>query len=1013
MANQALEAIETPETTTFVPPPPPPPAKPELHQATAIDSVQLWLEEKSVMALEQQKDLLDQQSTCLAASQRSASDVAALRQKLAATEADQNRLCDNEQFEEAATLDTTIQELKGSITVRLEEVATLARQMESLARSLLDTTQERETSVNASLERISALQSENELALADQNAEDEKQLAQQSARLERERKRMDLARSHLEKDSANLDEENRQLQEAIHSQTSEHEDERTRALATRSAIDEEILIMQMTLEAKIRERGELSDVVAACEIRVASIKSKFEKQLSRLESKTKRLEETQREVDSDEEQVEQIALQLAREKDVAECNATAHTEKIADIAAEARRLDRMNRLAEKHSRMRAMWQEALAPILEKVNQARISWERAASESSALSTSLAEREAEAAKLRSQIDALQTQLPSLEASKKLAVSSRSFKEAGRIAEEIRRKDEDRKNFEAELQKLEEASLSESREALDKCRQSEERLQANLLEAEAQSATEQVRVLKRQNMDLVALCRNPLMSDNERALLEEEIALQQAALRHLATKHGLNVESLDEIPGGDYADLEDDEQAAEALAVDGNPVAEELTAGGVSPKKDEIPTIDLCETKRRIAELMVVESETKAEIEIIEQQIDTACEAEEFDRAEDLEHDRKNAEERHTAANSERVGLESLLAIAGAAAVEGSPGAEDELGPSSAFGFVSNSDSPAEADGSGPSSGSGFGVVGHSSERDGEAGETAPSSGFGFTGGSDSKQAESAEAASISGAGFIGGTGPEDTGADEAAPSSSFGFVGSSAREGAESSEVGPSSGFGFVSGTGAEQAEGGEAAPSVGFVFVGGSGADNAEAGEPTPGSGFGFVGGSGTDEAAVDAAPGSGFGFLGKSDEDGEVGAPEGAVPEAAAPEAAAPEAVATDADGDAAQVPPHGTDGTAGFALVGQRADVTEGTEGVAPGGAESGTGAEAAHSSGFALVGQSDAVDDAGASDGAQASGFAFVGGGGSQADSAGDTSATEAASTSPAVDHDSQEPLHDNAAA
>merc|ERR1712100_644554 len=102
-------------------------------------------------------------------------------------------------------------------------------------------------------------------------------------------------------------------------------------------------------------------------------------------------------------------------------------------------------------------------------------------------------------------------------------------------------------------------------------------------------------------------------------------------------------------------------------GSPVAATPTSGGDVVQKDETPAIDIDETKRRIAELKVVESETEAEIHIIEEQIEAACEAEEFDKAEDLENDRKSAEERHSAAKTERAGLDAVLAVAEAAAAE----------------------------------------------------------------------------------------------------------------------------------------------------------------------------------------------------------------------------------------------------------------------------------------------------------------------------------------------------------
>ena len=76
---------------------------------------------------------------------------------------------------------------------------------------------------------------------------------------------------------------------------------------------------------------------------------------------------------------------------------------------------------------RVCWQKLMEPHRELLGEARRAWECATERLAALSQRSAVQEAEAAKLRSQIDGHQQILPSLEAEKKLAVSSRSFKEA----------------------------------------------------------------------------------------------------------------------------------------------------------------------------------------------------------------------------------------------------------------------------------------------------------------------------------------------------------------------------------------------------------------------------------------------------------------------------------------------------------------------------------------------------------------------------------------------------------
>ena len=98
------------------------PAAPEspadkLAKAFNIDCVRQWVEERTKANADEQRDLLKRRAACVSAAQRTAEEVAALRERLAATEVDQNTLCEQEKFEEAGALDPTIQAPDGVSTV--------------------------------------------------------------------------------------------------------------------------------------------------------------------------------------------------------------------------------------------------------------------------------------------------------------------------------------------------------------------------------------------------------------------------------------------------------------------------------------------------------------------------------------------------------------------------------------------------------------------------------------------------------------------------------------------------------------------------------------------------------------------------------------------------------------------------------------------------------------------------------------------------------------------------------
>jgi len=504
--------------------------------------------------MEEHRALLEQQAACLARSQRMTSDVASLRQKMTDTEAEQNRLCDAEQFEEAEALESTIQQLKDAISRRLEEVAGTAREMDNLARSLLDLTKKREVLAEQTLERMQSLQTDGEESLAEKEDRTHRRLASETARLDSERKRMQLASSHLDKDSGNLDEEKQQLSEAIEQETNVHSKERDAAMEKRSVLDEEIRELQKSLDAKMKQRNTFDEAVSSCEIRIASIKSKFEKQLSRLDGKQKRLEEARREVEQDAAQVELMDKELQREREAWMQGAAEEKRQLAAIRSQSRKMRGLRGLTSRHLRMRTRWQQLLEPHQEMLNEARLGWEQATGNCLELASSVNAKETEAAGARSQVEAIRIQLPSLEAEKKQAVASRSFKEAGRLAEEIRRREEERKTYEESLEKIQ-SELSDHRERLASSRQLEESSQARLMEAEARGGAEEIRILQRQIRDLDKLGKSSSMGATERILFEEEERVFSSARTHLAEKYSIDLSSLEDIPS-DPEDLPEED-------------------------------------------------------------------------------------------------------------------------------------------------------------------------------------------------------------------------------------------------------------------------------------------------------------------------------------------------------------------------------------------------------------------------------------------------------------------------
>eukprot|EP00913_Durusdinium_trenchii_P007856 g7373.t1 len=170
----------------------------QLKGAFNVSGVWQWLDEQKMKSEKEQKHLLEEEAVCLSESQRTAEKIASLRVKLEETEAEQNTLCEQEEYEKADALDATIQELKDKISRELEE------KLVSFAEHLLSLTRDRASLSKQALERVEAIQGEEQEEFQRNEERCQLRVNAEEARIEAERKRMDLAQSHLEKDWSTL-----------------------------------------------------------------------------------------------------------------------------------------------------------------------------------------------------------------------------------------------------------------------------------------------------------------------------------------------------------------------------------------------------------------------------------------------------------------------------------------------------------------------------------------------------------------------------------------------------------------------------------------------------------------------------------------------------------------------------------------------------------------------------------------------------------------------------------------
>jgi len=532
-----------------------------LARETSVDGVKTWHESRSGSIAGNQKLILDQRTECMALSLRCEDDLEALRKQLIEVEAEQNRLCENDDFDEAERLDSTLQELRSKEAKECEQVRAAAQKAEALTESLLRYARERQDLAEMALDKVKALQVECEEDSKFKDDDNRRKLEDEEQELDNLRATTKRLRENVERDSASFLEDKEQVDKQIGEQTADQVEERDKASEQLAAVDEVIKQLQEELQRKLDERIKLSQAIGSCEEKIQVVSSKFEKQLRRVDNKRLKLDESQKKLEQGEQKATDMAEELALKREVFQSDCENRRRQARDVHREARRLKGVRRFTLRNVNMRNRWQKLLDPHQEERNKARKAAESTKGECNKLMESCASLEAEADVQRSHREQTLLQITSLEAAKLQAAQAKSFKEAGRLKDEIARHTDKSKELEEALTRVE-SSLADARRQLGEAREAEEAAQAELQRVESQCSVEELRVVRRQLRDLEKLRARPTAPASDAALFDQEIKVLRQSQEHLAQKCGIeDPESLELIESGEEDPTDDDERADEA--------------------------------------------------------------------------------------------------------------------------------------------------------------------------------------------------------------------------------------------------------------------------------------------------------------------------------------------------------------------------------------------------------------------------------------------------------------------
>ncbi|CEM10726.1 unnamed protein product [Vitrella brassicaformis CCMP3155] len=646
----------------------------EVEQEATLAGVQYWMQARTARSLKAHQDLIQQQQQQAMRNHTLTQEIATLKEQVGQTEVEQNRLVEEEQFEEAEKLDAKIIDIKAKVAAKLDSMASASEAQQRIASQLLEITEAQLKLTERAQSRLKELLVQEEADLSTQGGRDEERLAGEAHRIQVEEQRIAMARGHIERDHTHSQEEIAQVEAAIDSQTGDHRKERDDAAEQKRTVDAEIIELERQLAEKRAHQKQLGEVIEACDIRIHAIRSKFEKQLHRIQDNERRILEAKEDLKADEAQLEHQKAALENDRAMSKKNLQRLESDLERLRSEGLSMCKRASHLSTHLQHRRRWLSQGAKHQMELAAVRSKVEQSTAEAQKLAAALSKQEALSTNLRSQLSTITARLPILDAEKKVAVSQRAFKEAGRITNEIKSLEEEQQRIQTELAGLGD-DIESLREHLRSCREREERAQSELAEAEERADRLEIEVTKKRWSGLLSLIRtspDPL----EKQTLEAEVDVCRTTIRLLAEKYNMTDEGTpsehDRTPspsshspqhGGSRVDVlmeethaeeaDTEEKDKEGEAEEGKESKEQQQPAPPAPSPAEAPAaaaaageegektdaeggavVDWDEVKRRRGEIEAAIAERERSVAEHEGRLEEAVAGEDFDAAAEID-------------------------------------------------------------------------------------------------------------------------------------------------------------------------------------------------------------------------------------------------------------------------------------------------------------------------------------------------------------------------------------------
>lgn len=368
-------------------------------------------------------------------------------------------------------------------------------------------------------------------------------MADERVELDTRQARTDRAQGHLDLDRSHLDEQIERYKKLAAEKTATFVKEKSRLSSSRDEVRSRISELELELRRLRQEDEDLSKGIDVQDERIMHAESGLSSEKTRMDDEARGIAMRQSELD-----VEIEALGSAREKlDASTSKLQQEYEKLSESLEDTRNsISSAIQIKQEIEERIASTAEFVAEysslddplkVVETggaaVEALKVDVAAESQKVQRLTASVVEKKSEASALRKTLEEISAQVPELEQSKKLAVSDRNFKEAARIASEIKELNERAEMSKTRQQELLTVLLTETEE-LNAAKDERAALAARLEEAEsAHDST----VLERLRERCSVLGKDAALLADSNAevamLIAEDVAIHQLWANELCVK------------------------------------------------------------------------------------------------------------------------------------------------------------------------------------------------------------------------------------------------------------------------------------------------------------------------------------------------------------------------------------------------------------------------------------------------------------------------------------------------